>query len=145
MKNKNGFTVIELIVVISVIVLLTALVMISLRQVRIKANNSRIKNDMDQLRKQAEVIYAANGMVTYCVSAGNSCFETANVEVGKLSDDIDIRNGSGGAPTINKNASAFCIDAVLADSTKMCYDSTGKQTYGGAIGTAGTCNVVSCR
>ncbi len=131
---------IELLVVISVIVLLTALVIIAVTQVRIKANNSRIKSDMDQLRKQAEVTYVANGMANYCIGTGNSCFDLTNSEVKQLSDDIDIRNGTNGVPTLNKNEGAFCIDAVLADDSKMCYDSTGKQTYGPKIGTAGTCN-----
>lgn len=144
MKNKNGFTLIELLMVISVIALLVALVLIAVSQVRIRASNSRIKGDMDQLRKQAEVIYAANGMTTYCAGGVNGCLysDTNNNNVKELSDDIDNKNGSaGGAPSINTYApAAYCISAVLADSKNICYDSTGKQSYG--VGLAGTCSGV---
>lgn len=132
---------IELLLVVSVIVLIVSLVLVAVSMVRVKAANSRIKGSMDQLRKQAEVIYAGNGMRTYCdpsncfCALGNCLGATGNTEVAKLSTDIDDRNGSaGGPPHLLSTSRAYCLTATLADGTNMCYDSTGKQTYGTTAG-----------
>lgn len=139
MKKKNGFTMIELLVVISVIVLLTALVIIAVTQVRVKANNSRIKGDMDQLRKQAEVIYAENGMNTYCAVA--NCFSGGiDTRVSSLTNDIKLRSYQGAPPFLSANATGYCISATLAENKKLCYDSSGKQTLSDTSGITGTCN-----
>lgn len=125
MKNKKGFTMIELLVVISVIVLLTALVIIAITQVRVKANNSRIKGDMDQLRKQAEAIYAENSMESYCTA--KVCFRSNEAKLSELVKDISDRNGNV-APVLSADASSFCLSAQMADDKTICYDNSGAQT-----------------
>jgi prepilin-type N-terminal cleavage/methylation domain-containing protein len=151
-KNKNGFTLIELLIVIAVIVILSALVLASLSMARTKANNSRIKADMDQLRKRAEAIYVETGMTTYCDGgASKPCFQTTDTSVGALIADIQARYKlpTGVLPangyTIVKNTSKYCYATYTADSKTICYDSAGKQTgtsYGTGKGT-GLCDATA--
>ncbi|MDO8512713.1 MAG: type II secretion system protein [bacterium] len=131
-KNKKGFTMIELLVVISVIALLVALVLVAVSMARVKANNSRIKGDMDQLRKQAEVIYVANGMTTYCkgVVAGDCFSNGQNPQVILLRDDIVKRSYAAAYPNLIANDIGYCISSKMANNNRLCYDSSGKQTTG---------------
>jgi len=56
MKNKNkGFTLIELMVVISIIGVLSSVVLAGLQSTRVKARNSRIVQGVQQLRNQIEL------------------------------------------------------------------------------------------
>lgn len=146
-KIKNGFTVIELLMVIALIALIVALTIVAVSLARVKANNSRIKSDMDQLRKQAEIIYAENGMAGYCVT-GKMCFNNAEPSLVSLVNDIKNKNG-GINPTLSTGTNTYCAAAVLADNKTICFDSTGKQT-GTAYNavTTGTCSsgtTVSCQ
>lgn len=148
-KVNNGFTLIELLLVIAIIALIVALVLVGVSMARVKANNSRIINSMDQLRKQAEVIYAENGMENYCVGGGTKCFGVNNPNLKALVDDIYARNG-GTNPVIVGSSGSFCLSAILADSRTVCYDNAGAQTgswYGksGGVGACAGSDPVACK
>jgi prepilin-type N-terminal cleavage/methylation domain-containing protein len=152
-KKIEGFTMIELLMVMAVIALLVAIVFISLTVVRTKAGNSVIKNDVDQLRKYAEVMYTENGMRGYCVSSGTeSCFEQGNVRLNELEEDIRKRNDQELYPSLFANADNFCISTNLSDNSFYCLDSKANQTAGDGSGSpSGTCtdilgpNYIQCQ
>ena len=50
-SNEQGFTLIELLVVIVIIGLLASLAIISMSSARNKANDSKVRSDVDQVRK----------------------------------------------------------------------------------------------
>ena len=56
--NKKGFTLIELLVVIAIIGILSTLAVVSLSGARDKANDAKIKSDLNQIATQAETYYA---------------------------------------------------------------------------------------
>lgn len=70
MKNKkNGFTLIELLVVIAIISLLSSIILASLNSARGKASNSAIKEDLNNMRSAAELLYSNKGTYgTVCLS-----------------------------------------------------------------------------
>ena len=57
MKFKNGFTLIELLVVIAIVGLLTSIALASLNTARNKAADATIKQNLAQIRAQAQIVY----------------------------------------------------------------------------------------
>lgn len=124
--NNSGFTMIELLMVLVLVVILAALVMLSLSMVRTKANNSRIKNDMDQIRKMAENIYVENSMVGYCLSGGKCVQGDPRIELPNgLIKDIQDHKGTAHAWS-KEGGTTFCIDATLASEENYCLDSDAR-------------------
>lgn len=137
LKNKTnrtkGFTMIELLMVVGIIGLLVAIIVVSVTLVRTKAGNSIIKNDVDQLRKFAETMYAENGLRGYCVVSGeNSCFELDNSRLTELKTDIIKRSESKLPASVDMSADVnnFCVSVELSDGDRYCLDSTANQTSG---------------
>lgn len=62
-KSGAGFTLIELLVVISIIALLASVTLIALNDSRIKARNTKRKEDAAQIRKALDLYYHDNGSV----------------------------------------------------------------------------------
>lgn len=60
-KQKNGFTLIELIVVVAVISFLASLVVASLSTARLKARTTHRIADLNQIRSALEIYYSTNG------------------------------------------------------------------------------------
>lgn len=91
MRKKNGFTLIELMVVVSIIGILTSVGVISFSQARDKANIAKAKADLNQLRTAVLSLEANTGYSGYSVSdtpvgllSSASC--TNNPEINLSSD-----------------------------------------------------------
>lgn len=59
--NEKGFTLIELLVVIAILGFLSSIVMASLNQARIKAQEAAIKSSLQSIKTQAELAYSKTG------------------------------------------------------------------------------------
>jgi prepilin-type N-terminal cleavage/methylation domain-containing protein len=59
--HKKGFTLIELLVVIAIIGILSAIVLASLNEARVKSANASIMANLSGIRAQAELFYSGNG------------------------------------------------------------------------------------
>lgn len=64
--NKRGFTLVELLVVISIIGLLSSFAMVSLTSARMKARDALRKGDMAQLRTALVLYFDDNGRYPIC-------------------------------------------------------------------------------
>ena len=62
MKHKKGFTLIELLVVIAIIGLLASVILASLNSARAKAADANIKENLTQIRSQAELLLDTNSL-----------------------------------------------------------------------------------
>ncbi|MEK7552220.1 MAG: type II secretion system protein [Patescibacteria group bacterium] len=61
MKLKRGFSLIELLVVIAIIGILASIVLLVLTNIRYKAKNAVIKQEVDELAKLVELEYVESG------------------------------------------------------------------------------------
>ncbi|MBU2591903.1 prepilin-type N-terminal cleavage/methylation domain-containing protein [Patescibacteria group bacterium] len=73
MRNKKaGFTLFELLVVISIIGILISLAMVSYTGAQVKARDSRAKADIKAVSNAFEQYYAENELYSTCTAMGNS-------------------------------------------------------------------------
>jgi prepilin-type N-terminal cleavage/methylation domain-containing protein len=106
--RENGFTIIEMLVVVAVIGLLSSVILTALGPARIKARDSRIIQEINQVRSLAETLY--NGY-NYDALESLPSFNIQNPDLKALSDDIAAQGGAlsivKSAPAPSKTYSAF--------------------------------------
>jgi prepilin-type N-terminal cleavage/methylation domain-containing protein len=125
-----GFTLIELLVVAGVIVLLTSIILTSLRSFKDKAQDARIMAGTAQVRNIAEAIQKDYNSYSNLCSNGTLNEEAPppyGEQLSALENDIKIRQGG----TINIGCQAsfnsYCLDVNLisSDRGRYCIDDEG--------------------
>lgn len=118
--SKKGFTLIELLVAIAIIGLLASIVLVSLNSARIRAKDSRIISDVQQMRELAEMYYLDKGYYNnFCASS--SCPETMANAYSQLMNDAKAQGGW----IVNCGCNnSHCIVAKLASGKYYCVDTT---------------------
>ena len=113
--NKNkGFTLIELLVVIAIIGILSSVVLASLNSARNKGSNTATKNNLANMRAQAELFYDTGN--TYDSLCGQATIAQMIASA---------NNSSGGTTVCNAAASAWAASAPLRGGGHWCVDWTG--------------------
>lgn len=105
MKKGNGFTLIELMVSISIIAILTALAAISFTTAQKKARDARRTQDMKLLQLAAEQ-YASQNAGAYMTSTATPWNVAGNTVLESL--PIDPKNGSSYILSTSANSYCFC-------------------------------------
>ncbi len=171
MKSNKGFTILELLVVIAIIGILAAVILGALSSSRTKGKDSRVQQELAQLRNQFNIEY--NGSI-YAVSCGASvtfCSLTTNVN-GALSagswgsgtgyvlvsKDIYAQNTVGLQITMTSNstvgaspATGYALYARTASSiggtaVYYCIDSSGAtKTNSTGPGTVTLASAATCQ
>ncbi len=119
---KKGFTLIELLVVIAIIGMLSSIVLSQLNNTRRKGANAAVKNNLANLRPQAELFYEGNSNsyngVCNNTNFGRSLDAASQAGAGNTTSDV-----------CNNTATAWAGSAPLktAEGTSQywCVDSTG--------------------
>ena len=129
MKNKS-FTIIELLVVISIIGLLSSIVIISMWSQRAKARDASIQSFMHQVRNAAEVIYSSNnGSYAQVCDEDDTLIDTG--ELGLLEDKIEKDNGSKAVKClVSGDEESFAVSSPLVSRAGKywCVESAGIST-----------------
>ena len=147
MKKKNfnrGFTLLELLVVVAIIGILSAVVLAALNGARSKGSDAALKAQLNGMRNQAE-LYTGTGTafaVGTCATTANTLFETTagTNSLGGLFGGITLANtrcvssagkpssGSTWAVAVQTSTGAWCVDSAGVarnkDSTGLLYTTT---------------------
>jgi type IV pilus assembly protein PilA len=116
-KKNQGFTLVELLIVIAIIGLLATIVLVSFGPVRNQARDTAIKANMSQMRLAAEIAYITDQVYTN-TNQGEDYLAA-----------LDAANSASPGTLVEVfDADAYCISTTLATnaSNHWCIDSTGK-------------------
>lgn len=134
-SGVTGFTLIEMLVVVAVIGLLSSVLLTALGPAKDKAKDSRIEQEVNQVRSLAETMY--NG--TYSSLEVLPSTNIQNADLKALSDDITVQGGGltilkwGTPPT--KYVAYSKLNLTVGDSSNpqtqyYCVDSSGRVGIG---------------
>lgn len=137
-QKQQGFTIVELLIVIVVIGILAALVVTTFTGIQQKARNTERQTDIKAIHGQVEAYYAQNGKYPSLAELNDSTFRTANMkglDVEALKDPKGTAATLVGAPA----ASAYAYAALNASdaacdnvSGNDCVKYTMTATYEGS-------------
>ena len=140
-RKKNGFNLIELIIVVAIIGILAAVIFVVAGPARTKAKDNRIISDLYQLQNLAENIYMNEGDYDKV-----DC--TIFPEVAALCEDVDNIIGQPNSLSISNTSSKYCAYADLSSSSKdFCVDSFGfadKTPFAGLCDLRNFCSYSGC-
>ncbi len=127
LSRAEGFTIIELIVVIAIIAVLAGIVLVNVTQYINKAKITAIKADFSTLPSAAATYFSTPGNNGYDGLCDNDAtFKTIETSINKINNNSnyqchDIFNASGSCAT----SSEWVAFAPLLGSTYWCVDATG--------------------
>lgn len=102
-KRDQGFTIVELLIVIVVIGILAALVVTTFTGIQQKARNTERQTDIKAIHGQIEAYYAQNGRYPTLANMNDGAFRTSNM---KGLDDEALKDPKGAAATLAAAAAA---------------------------------------
>jgi prepilin-type N-terminal cleavage/methylation domain-containing protein len=126
MIKKKAFTLIELLVVIAVIGILASLLLVALRTARDKAQDARIKNDLGNIRNQAEMVYVESHASSYVGLTSDNDYQVLIADIGRQGGTLIITNIA---------EKTFAISTKLNTNGNWCVDSQGLSIAGTATAT----------
>jgi prepilin-type N-terminal cleavage/methylation domain-containing protein len=124
-----GFTLIELLIVIAIIGILSSVILSSLSNSRIKANDSKIKQQLRNFRSAAEIYYNNQNPLGYGATSAlctAGMFADNTVANGNPASLL-VFSGVNPAPTVycGSNATQYALKASLVSGGGWCTDSRG--------------------
>lgn len=141
---KSGFTLLELLIVVAIIAILSAIVMVSSGGSKSKGADGGIKAQLVFARSQAEVVFntrtantnsytnvCVNGLVDGVNGIGGYVLNAA--KIAGLSVYATNAVGSATTATCNNSAGAYAAEVPLRSVGMWCIDWTGK-----SVATAGS-------
>src|SRR3989344_151464 len=143
LKHKQqGFTIVELLIVIVVIGILATLVITTFTGIQQKARNTKRQTDINTLHSQVEAYYAQKGRYPTLTNINTPAFITANM---KGLDPATLCDPKAGTTTCtladNPAANTYAYHVRAADGTTACDNTTtdcGNYVLTATLETSGT-------
>lgn len=120
-QKQQGFTIVELLIVIVVIGILAALVVTTFTGIQQKARNTERQTDIKAIHGQVEAYYAQNGKYPSLAELNDSTFRTNNM---KGLDVEALKDPKGSAATLVGTAGANAYSYAALNATDAACDNT---------------------
>ena len=138
--KQQGFTIVELLIVIVVIGILAALVITTFTGIQQKARNTERTTDVNAIQGQVEAYYAVSGKYPTLANVNDSTFRSTNM---KGLDPEALKDPKGSAQTLVGTAAAnsyaySATPAACDNSTTDCTGYTLTATYEGTVNGSAT-------
>lgn len=120
-NENNGFTLVELLIVIVIIGIISAILAVGVKSQVDRARDARAKSNMSQLQIEATKIrndYGAYDPNIFCCS-GSSCKQEVVINCGEIRNQVKMD------PVIHSAGDKFCAYIKLNTGTYFCLDSSG--------------------
>ncbi|MBI3459309.1 prepilin-type N-terminal cleavage/methylation domain-containing protein [Candidatus Azambacteria bacterium] len=129
-NQQRGFTLVEVLVVISIIAVMATFAVVRLGPVRLKAKDSTIKVDLGTLRSVAEINFDdKNDYAWICTALSSTSTTLTPPDLDVFDLGVKIKKeiiSSSSALTCKGNASTYFVAAPLLSNTKFfCIDASG--------------------
>ena len=138
LKNKKGFTIVELLIVIVVIGILATLVIVTFTGIQQKARNSQRQTDINAVDSHVEAYYATNGNYPTLANLNDATWRSANMKGldpealkdPKATSD-DLASGTGSATQYGYTVTPSGCDntTTMCDSFTLTATLEGGGTY----------------
>ena len=142
-KNSNGFTIVELLIVIVVIGILAAITIVAYRGIQARAQDTAIMSDINLLSKRFEIYKTLNG----AYPVGDDQLKTIDIRLSKSAYSRGFYNGTNYYNVIycrqDGTPSTFSLVMQSASRKVYTYRSTNKKTET-ASGWTGTDTTTIC-
>lgn len=125
-RKNEGFTIVELLIVIVVIGILAALVVTTFTGIQQRARNTERETDIKALHGQLEAYYAQNGSYPFRDDVNNATWRSTNM---KGLDPEALKDPKGSAQTLAAapSATAYGYDPAQTDNS-ACTTAAGNCT-----------------
>ncbi len=141
-KQKEGFTLIELIVVIAIFGILATVTLAFLSRPGKEASDASVKANLLSIRKQSEIYYISNSNYGANITDCNSGL-FSDLVVTKAINEIEKNIGGNANVTcttsVGGNTWAISVDSLKKAGTTWCIDSTGN-SKANSTSVSGLCN-----
>ena len=127
-KRQQGFTIVELLIVIVVIGILAALVITTYTGIQAKARNSKRQTDVNAVQTQLEAYFAQSGHYPSLADMNSGSWLTANM---KSLDQGALKDPQGSSQTLASSPAAktYAYEVANSSGTSCEADDTTCATY----------------
>lgn len=124
-RKQQGFTIVELLIVIVVIGILATLVITTFTGIQQKARDTKRQTDINAMRTQIEAYFTQTGKYPTLANLNDSAFRTANLKGLESAALCDPKAGTTTCNTVdNPAANVYAYHVRAADNTTTCDNST---------------------
>ncbi len=143
MRSSKGFTLIELLVVIAIIGILSSVVLASLTTARSRGTEAAVRNELSNMRAQAELFYSSTGNYGTVGTAGacsgaGTLFTTSGTGLATLIAGLQAKSVTPSCAASGTPSSQWSVVAPL-NGVNWCVDGTGFSGTSSSATADGTC------
>jgi len=141
-KQKKGFTLIEIMVVIAILGILMAVSLVLLSGPSKLASDNSVKANLLSIRKQSEIYYITNNNYGVQISSCNTGVfgdPTVLSALDEIRDNIDGNKQIICTTSVSGSTWAISVNKLRKANTTWCVDSTGN-SKSNSTSASGSCN-----